>query len=72
MRRRPGHRGPLGGEPVRRAPGREVLHALVARVAASVLKPYTSKVFDLDRAGEALRLVERGHALGKVVIAVTG
>ncbi len=62
----------LGGEPVRRAPGRETLEALAARVAGGTLNPYVSQVFALDRAAEALRLVEGGHALGKIVIAVPG
>ncbi|MBM7246160.1 NADP-dependent oxidoreductase [Rhodococcus fascians] len=39
-------------------------------VVTGVLRPRIDHTFPLDRAGEALALVENGHALGKVVIEV--
>ncbi|CCQ15799.1 Dehydrogenase [Rhodococcus sp. AW25M09] len=39
-------------------------------VTNGVLRPRIDHVFPLDRAGEALALVENGHALGKVVVEV--
>lgn len=39
-------------------------------VVTGVLRPRIEHTFPLDRAGEALALVENGHALGKVVIEV--
>lgn len=62
----------LGGEPVRRARNRAVLETVAAWVADGTLRPHVTDVFPLARAGEALRLVEGGHARGKVVIAVAG
>jgi NADPH:quinone reductase-like Zn-dependent oxidoreductase len=58
----------LGGSPVRRARTRAVLEAVAARVADGVLSPYVSEVFALKDAPRALRLVEGGHARGKIVI----
>jgi NADPH:quinone reductase-like Zn-dependent oxidoreductase len=46
------------------------LTELARRVAAGGLDPHVRSVFSFDRAGEALRTVESGHALGKVVLAV--
>lgn len=37
---------------------------------AGELDPRVSRTFPLDRADEALRAVEDGHALGKIVIEV--
>jgi NADPH:quinone reductase-like Zn-dependent oxidoreductase len=34
------------------------------------LDPHVTQTFPLDRAGEALRTVEDGHARGKIVIEV--
>jgi NADPH:quinone reductase-like Zn-dependent oxidoreductase len=43
----------------------------VADLAArGALKPHVTRVFPLEQAGQALRTVEEGHALGKVVIEV--
>jgi NADPH:quinone reductase-like Zn-dependent oxidoreductase len=60
----------LGGAPVARARNREVLDAVAQLVADGVLDPYVTHTFPLAQAPEALRLVEDGHARGKVVIEV--
>jgi NADPH:quinone reductase-like Zn-dependent oxidoreductase len=60
----------LGGAPVARARTRAVLDAVAALVVAGVLDPHVAARFPLDRAAEALRTVEDGHAQGKVVIEV--
>ncbi|GHE59343.1 NADPH:quinone reductase [Streptomyces longispororuber] len=60
----------LGGSPVARARTAEVLDAVAALAAADVLRPHITAVYPLERAGEALRAVESGHARGKVVIEV--
>ncbi|MEV5408906.1 NADP-dependent oxidoreductase [Thermopolyspora sp. NPDC052614] len=62
----------LGGSPVRRARDRAVLDAVARLVVEGVLRPYVTETFPLDRAGEALRKVEDGHARGKIVIEVSG
>ncbi|QDQ14659.1 quinone oxidoreductase family protein [Streptomyces spectabilis] len=60
----------LGGSPVARARSAEVLDAVAALAAADVLRPHLTATYPLERAGEALRSVESGHARGKVVIEV--
>ncbi|WLQ32157.1 NADP-dependent oxidoreductase [Streptomyces castrisilvae] len=61
----------LGGAAVRRARTAAVLDEVARLVAEGVLRTYVTRTFPLDRAGEALRAVEDGHALGKTVIEVT-
>lgn len=61
----------LGGSPVARARNRAVLDAVAQLVVEGVLRPFVTAAFPLERAPEALRLVEEGHARGKVVIEVT-
>jgi NADPH:quinone reductase-like Zn-dependent oxidoreductase len=58
----------LGGRDVERDRSTRVLDALAALVAAGDLDPHVTEVFPLDRAEEALALVESGHAEGKVLI----
>ena len=53
-----------------RARNRAVLDAVAGQVAAGTLRPLVTSTYPLDRAPEALRLVEHGHANGKVVIEV--
>jgi NADPH:quinone reductase-like Zn-dependent oxidoreductase len=60
----------LGGVSVARARNRAVLEAVAALVVAGALDPSVSRTFPLDRAPEALRAVEQGHAQGKTVIEV--
>jgi NADPH:quinone reductase-like Zn-dependent oxidoreductase len=60
----------LGGAPVARARNSEVLRIVAQMVADGTLKPFVTEVFPLDRVGEALALVEDGHATGKVVVEV--
>jgi NADPH:quinone reductase-like Zn-dependent oxidoreductase len=62
----------LGGSPVRRARDRAVLDAVARLAVEGVLRPYVTETFPLDRAPEALRKVEEGHARGKIVIEVAG
>jgi NADPH:quinone reductase-like Zn-dependent oxidoreductase len=62
----------LGGAFVARVRGQQTLDALAQLVATGVLNPYVTHTFLLDQAGDALRLVEEGHARGKVVIEVAG
>ncbi|WP_030668084.1 NADP-dependent oxidoreductase [Streptomyces sp. NRRL B-1347] len=62
--------GELGGSAVARARTAEVLDAVAALAAADVLRPHLTATYPLERAGEALRAVESGHARGKVVIEV--
>jgi NADPH:quinone reductase-like Zn-dependent oxidoreductase len=40
-------------------------------VATGALDPQVTRTYPLDRAGEALRAVEEGHARGKIVIVPT-
>ncbi|THA71461.1 NADP-dependent oxidoreductase [Streptomyces sp. A0958] len=61
----------LGGAAVRRARTSEVLDEVARLVVEGALRTHVSRTFPLDRAGEALRAVEDGHALGKTVIEVT-
>ncbi len=60
----------LGGSPVARARNRAVLDAVAEQVAAGVLRPFVTSTYPLYRAPEALRVVEQGHARGKIVIEV--
>jgi NADPH2:quinone reductase len=60
----------LGGREIVRDRSSEVLRRLVGLVAEGALSPHVTNVFPLDRAGDALALVEHGHAAGKVVIEV--
>ncbi|MFD8609118.1 NADP-dependent oxidoreductase [Streptomyces sp. NPDC059631] len=60
----------LGGEWVRRARTAAVLDELAGLVVRGTLAPHVTLTFPLERAEEALRAVEDGHARGKVVIEV--
>ncbi|PAZ09521.1 NADPH:quinone reductase [Streptomyces sp. SA15] len=60
----------LGGARVARARTAAVLEAVAHLVVKGELDPHVTRTFPLDRAGEALRTVEDGHARGKVVIEV--
>jgi NADPH:quinone reductase-like Zn-dependent oxidoreductase len=61
----------LGGTFVARARTREVLDAVAELVVSGALSPHVTDTFPLGQAAAALRLVEDGHAQGKVVIEVT-
>nr|WSY57103.1 NADP-dependent oxidoreductase [Streptomyces sp. NBC_00886] len=61
----------LGGARVGRARNASVLDAVAQLVVSGRLDPHVTQTFPLDRAGEALRTVEEGHARGKVVIEVS-
>ncbi|MBP2327838.1 NADPH2:quinone reductase [Kibdelosporangium banguiense] len=58
----------LGGRDVARDRSNRVLAELAQLVAAGQLDPHVTEVRPLSEAGEALALVERGHAWGKVVL----
>ncbi|TCK25938.1 NADP-dependent oxidoreductase [Pseudonocardia endophytica] len=58
----------LGGSEVVRDRSTAVLSELARLVAAGELDPLVTEVRPLEEAGEALALVESGHATGKVVI----
>jgi len=60
----------LGGSALERARNAEVLEAVAAEVVAGRLRPLVSATFPLHEADAALRVVESGHARGKVVIEV--
>ncbi|MFD9004955.1 zinc-binding alcohol dehydrogenase family protein [Streptomyces sp. NPDC059582] len=60
----------LGGARVERARTAAVLAAVADLVVEGSLDPHVTRTFPLERAGEALRAVEEGHARGKVVIEV--
>jgi NADPH:quinone reductase-like Zn-dependent oxidoreductase len=60
----------LGGGSVERARNRAVLEAVAGLVVAGALDPSVIRTYPLDRAPEALRAVEEGHAQGKIVIEV--
>jgi NADPH:quinone reductase-like Zn-dependent oxidoreductase len=62
--------GRLGGSGVVRSRTREVLDAVARLVATGSLKPLVTATFPLEAAPEALRLVETGHARGKIVLEV--
>ncbi|WP_262060740.1 NADP-dependent oxidoreductase [Streptomyces sp. STR69] len=61
----------LGGARVERARTAAVLDEVARLVVGGRLDPHVTQTFPLDRAGEALRTVEDGHARGKIVIEVT-
>ncbi|MFF4016192.1 NADP-dependent oxidoreductase [Streptomyces sp. NPDC001843] len=60
----------LGGARVARARTAAVLEAVAELVIKGDLNPHVTGTFPLERAGEALRAVEGGHARGKIVIEV--
>ncbi|MGW3200742.1 NADP-dependent oxidoreductase [Streptomyces sp. NPDC001118] len=60
----------LGGDRVQRARTAAVLQAVADLAVRGALNPHVSQVFALEEAGAALRAVEDGHALGKIVIEV--
>jgi NADPH:quinone reductase-like Zn-dependent oxidoreductase len=60
----------LGGSGVERARTAAVLDAVANLAVDGKLRPFVTRTFPLDRAGEALRTVEDGHARGKIVIEV--
>ncbi|MEU6192660.1 NADP-dependent oxidoreductase [Streptomyces sp. NPDC047061] len=60
----------LGGARVERARTAAVLDEVAELVVAGELDPHVSQTFPLDKADEALRTVEDGHVLGKIVIEV--
>jgi NADPH:quinone reductase-like Zn-dependent oxidoreductase len=64
--------GRLGGTPVARARNAAILDEVARLVADGKLNPLVTQTFPLSRAGEALRLVEDGHARGKIVIEIGG
>lgn len=61
----------LGGARVARARNGAVLEEVARLVLDGDLDPHITETFPLDRAGDALRTVEEGHARGKTVIEVT-
>ncbi|MFE7618847.1 NADP-dependent oxidoreductase [Streptomyces sp. NPDC057496] len=61
----------LGGAAVARARTSAVLEAVADLAVAGVLRPRVARTFPLAEAERALRAVEDGHALGKIVIEVT-
>jgi NADPH:quinone reductase-like Zn-dependent oxidoreductase len=68
----PATAGRLGGAMVVRERSGQVLARLAGLVEQGVLRPLVTGVFPFERAGEALRSVEDGHARGKIVIEVAG
>ncbi|MFJ3779944.1 NADP-dependent oxidoreductase [Streptomyces sp. NPDC090075] len=60
----------LGGARVERARTAAVLDEVAELVVGGELDPHISQTFPLERADRALRAVEDGHALGKIVIEV--
>ncbi|GHF56723.1 NADP-dependent oxidoreductase [Streptomyces thermodiastaticus] len=62
----------LGGQRVVRTRTRAVLDEVARLVVRGDLTPHVTRTFPLQRAGEALRAVEAGHAQGKIVIEVSG
>ncbi|MFF7986155.1 NADP-dependent oxidoreductase [Streptomyces sp. NPDC007901] len=60
----------LGGARVERARTAAVLDEVAELVVGGELDPHISQTFPLDRADQALRAVEDGHARGKIVIEV--
>ncbi|MFJ5116297.1 NADP-dependent oxidoreductase [Kitasatospora sp. NPDC088548] len=58
----------LGGRYITRSTTSETLAALAALVAAGELDPHITGRYPLNRAAEALALVESGHARGKLVL----
>ncbi|WP_369387408.1 zinc-binding alcohol dehydrogenase family protein [Streptomyces sp. CG1] len=62
----------LGGDRVQRARTAAVLEAVADLAVRGALNPHVTRAFPLQEAGAALRAVEDGHTLGKIVIEVTG
>ncbi|MGS2586381.1 NADP-dependent oxidoreductase [Streptomyces hebeiensis] len=60
----------LGGAAVVRLRTAAVLDEVARLVQDGTLDPHVTRIFPLERAGEALRAVESGHAQGKIVIEV--
>ena len=60
----------LGGSGVVRNRSSDAFTRLAELVASGVLDPHIGHTFPLERAGDALALVETGHVQGKVVIEV--
>ncbi|MGW2260506.1 NADP-dependent oxidoreductase [Streptomyces sp. NPDC001780] len=60
----------LGGAAVVRLRTAAVLDEVARLVLDGTLDPHVTRIFPLERAGEALRAVESGHAQGKIVIEV--
>ncbi|GGJ06045.1 NADP-dependent oxidoreductase [Streptomyces brasiliensis] len=58
----------LGGARVARARNAAVLDEVARLVGNGDLDPHVTRTFPLERAEEALRAVEEGHARGKIVI----
>ncbi|MEV6114573.1 NADP-dependent oxidoreductase [Streptomyces sp. NPDC052109] len=60
----------LGGAPVERVRTAAVFEAVADLVVRGALSPRVTRTFPLEEAGQALRAVEEGHTLGKIVIEV--
>jgi NADPH:quinone reductase-like Zn-dependent oxidoreductase len=60
----------FGGVAVARARNAAVLEKVATLVAEGTLDPFVTETFPLARVGEALALVEDGHATGKVVVEI--
>ncbi|MEV6056286.1 NADP-dependent oxidoreductase [Streptomyces sp. NPDC052107] len=60
----------LGGAAVQRVRTAAVLEAVADLAVRGALKPHITRAFPLEQAGQALRAVEDGHTLGKIVIEV--
>ncbi|MES9590227.1 NADP-dependent oxidoreductase [Streptomyces sp. NPDC094045] len=60
----------LGGAAVDRARTAAVLDEVANLVVTGALRTHVSRTFPLDAAADALRVVEDGHTLGKIVIEV--
>jgi NADPH:quinone reductase-like Zn-dependent oxidoreductase len=60
----------LGGSQVRRERTARVLDEIVQLLGKGEFSPFVTAVFPFDQVGDALRLVEAGHATGKVVVEV--
>ncbi|WP_372481814.1 MULTISPECIES: zinc-binding dehydrogenase [Streptomyces] len=60
----------LGGARVARARDTAVQRAVADLVVRGELNPQVTLTFPRERAGEALREVESGHARGKVVLEI--
>jgi NADPH:quinone reductase-like Zn-dependent oxidoreductase len=58
----------LGGQRVVRERTARVLEEIVQLVKSGAFNPFVTEVFPFERAGDAMRLVESGHATGKVVL----
>jgi NADPH:quinone reductase-like Zn-dependent oxidoreductase len=60
----------LGARPLKRRSSTTTLTELARGVTRGDLDPHVRSVFSFDQAEEALRIVESGHAWGKVVLTV--